>query len=113
MEQTLITNEPSCCLATDPVVKVAKLMKAEDVALIAVVESYENRTLVGTISDRDLALRIIGEGRDLATTCVGDVMSRGVLIMRCGEGLLGTQRSVTEMRLRRITLGDEKTGIGI
>ncbi|MCE6967259.1 CBS domain-containing protein [Cereibacter sphaeroides] len=47
--------------ADTPVAEVARQMKAEDIGALPV---GEDDRLIGMITDRDIALRVVGEGRD-------------------------------------------------
>ena len=58
----VMTKNPECCLPNDNVVKAAQLMKRLNVGPIPIVESEETKKLVGFLTDRDLALKIVAEG---------------------------------------------------
>jgi CBS domain-containing protein len=57
----VMTKDPACCLPNDLVTKAAQLMKSEHVGSIPVIESEETKKLVGIVTDRDLALKIVAE----------------------------------------------------
>ena len=52
----------------------ALVMRKYDLGCLPVTQA---KKLVGIVTDRDLALRAIGEGRDLATSLIDDVMTSG------------------------------------
>jgi len=54
------------------VVKAAKLMAKKNVGAVMVVE---DKRLVGIFTERDMVVRVIAEGRDVATTSIGEVMT--------------------------------------
>ncbi|MGE0355919.1 MAG: cyclic nucleotide-binding/CBS domain-containing protein [Burkholderiales bacterium] len=54
------------------VAKAAKLMAKKNVGAIMVVE---NKQLVGIFTERDAVFRVVAEGRDVATTRIGEVMT--------------------------------------
>ena len=60
----IMTKNPSCCLPDDGVDKVAQLMSRENIGSIPVIENQETKKLVGIVTDRDLALKVVAEGRD-------------------------------------------------
>ena len=70
-----MTREPICCLPSDSVNRVAQLMKRERASALPVVENYETKKLVGMVTDRDLALKVVAEGRDSRKTNIETVMS--------------------------------------
>jgi CBS domain-containing protein len=55
------------------VAEAAKLMAKQNVGAIMVVEG---KRLVGIFTERDAVMRVIAEGRDVATTTIGEVMTR-------------------------------------
>lgn len=70
----VMTSNPVCCLPDEMVNEIAQLMKSKDVGSIPVIESRETQALVGILTDRDLALKVIATGRDPAKTKTRDVM---------------------------------------
>ena len=54
------------------VAKAAKLMAKKNVGAVMVVE---DKLLVGIFTERDLVVRVIAQGRDVATTRIGEVMT--------------------------------------
>lgn len=58
-----------------PLREVAALMRDGDFGLVPV---GENDRLVGTITDRDIAIRAVAEGKDPNATLVREVMSNGI-----------------------------------
>lgn len=71
----IMTTDPAFCQQSDTVVVAAKLMKAHNIGALPVVGNLHQRTLVGIVTDRDLALRVIAEERDPAATAVEQIMS--------------------------------------
>jgi CBS domain-containing protein len=55
------------------ILEVAKIMQLQNVASLAV---GNESGVYGVITDRDIALRVVAQGKDPSTTLVGDVMSK-------------------------------------
>ena len=72
----VMTENLVFCTPEDTVSKVAQLMKTEDIGPVLIVDHERSKKLVGIVTDRDLALKVVGEGRDPKTTRVEEVMSR-------------------------------------
>lgn len=68
----VMTADPKTVTPETSVVEAARLMTSEDVGPLPVVEGGE---LVGIVTDRDLVVRVLAEGRDPESTLVGDVYS--------------------------------------
>jgi CBS domain-containing protein len=58
----IMTQEPACCTPDTPAEAAARLMRDNDCGVIPVVDGEDTKTLVGVVTDRDIALRGIGEG---------------------------------------------------
>jgi CBS domain-containing protein len=73
----------------------------------------ENDRLVGMITDRDIAVRAVAEGRDPETT-VREVMSHDVLYCFEDEDLDDVARNMSDLKVRRLpVLNREKRLVGI
>ena len=107
----VMTKNPVCCLPDDMVAKVAQLMKSENIGPIPVIENEETRKLVGIVTDRDLALKIVAEGRDAKSTKVEAVMTRKVVTCRADDDLQIALDKMYEHQLRRITIVDNDNKI--
>ena len=62
--QDIMTRDPSCVTADATVREAAQLMKREDVGIIPVVDSQKEDRLLGVVTDRDIAIRCVAEGKD-------------------------------------------------
>jgi CBS domain-containing protein len=59
-----MTSNPSCAVPTDTAATAAQIMKREDVGPVPVVSDHNTKRLVGIVTDRDLAIKVVAEGRD-------------------------------------------------
>ncbi len=74
----------------------------------------ENNQLVGTITDRDIAVRIVAEGRDPEKVTVGQAMSRDVLYCFETENAQDVSEKMGDWWVRRLpVVSREKRLIGI
>jgi len=101
-----MTKNPVCCLPDDPVEKAAQLMKSEDVGVIPVIDDEETKTVLGIVTDRDLALRVIAESLDVRNTMVKDVMTTGAFSCAPDDALQKALDSMEEHQVRRIPVVD-------
>jgi CBS domain-containing protein len=84
----------------------AELMRRENIGSIPVIKSQETRKLVGIVTDRDLALRIVAEGVDAKSTTVEAAMTRTVITCLADDDLQRVLDAMTEQQLRRIPVVD-------
>jgi len=107
----IMTKNPSCCLPDDLVVKVAKIMSLENIGSLPVIEDAKTKKLIGIVTDRDLAIKIVGEGKDAKTTKVETVMARNVVTCHAEDDLQVALDAMSTHQLRRIPIVDDKDQI--
>lgn len=103
----LMTPNPQCCLPADTVEQAARVMRDADVGPVPIVESQTNQQLLGMVTDRDLAIRVIAEGRDARTTRLEEIMSRGVISCRAEDEVDDAIEAMEENQVRRIPVVDD------
>ena len=107
----VMTKNPVCCLPTDYVTVAAQLMRRVDIGAVPVIENEQTMKLVGILSDRDLALKIVAEGRDPQSTKVEEVMTRKVVTCQMDDDLQKALNLMAEHQLRRIPVIDNDNRI--
>lgn len=100
----LMTPNPSCCSAEDTVEKAAQKMIGQDCGCLPVVDR-DNR-IVGTVTDRDLAVRVLARGKG-ADTRVGEVMSTEPSCCSPRDDVRTVERIMEERQVRRVPVVDE------
>jgi CBS domain-containing protein len=70
----VMTKDPACVTPGATIREAAQLMQRENVGIVPVVEEKGTNRLLGVVTDRDIAIRVVAEGRDGGTR-VSDVMS--------------------------------------
>src|SRR6266487_2213062 len=110
----IMTEDVAYCLPDDTVSKVAQLMKKEDIGPVPIVDNKNTRTLVGIVTDRDLALKVVGEGRDPQKTKVEEVMTRKLVTCHADDDVENAMKAMAQYQLRRIpVVGDNMRLMGI
>lgn len=110
----VMTREPVCCEPGESVNQVAKLMKREDVGSIPVVDSHEDKKLIGIVTDRDLVLKVLAEGLSTDRATVRDAMTANPA--SCGENddVSRAVEMMSDRQVRRMPIVNENgrlTGI--
>jgi len=109
--EEVMTPNPVCCLPSDNVKLVAELMKSKIVGPLPVIDNHETQKLIGIITDRDLAMKIVGEGLDPRSTRVEAVMTRKVLTCRADDDLQRALDAMSEHQVRRIVVVDSSNKV--
>jgi CBS domain-containing protein len=105
--EQVMTKNPQCCLGSDSAVRAAKIMKIEDVGAVPVCGSRDSRRLIGIITDRDIAIHLVADGRDPHTTKVQDIMTREPFTCRIDEDLEAAIQRMESNQVRRIPVVDQ------
>jgi len=109
-----MSKDPMCVTPETPLVEAARLMKTENIGVVPVVESAGSKRLVGVLTDRDIAIRAVAEGRDGATTSVGHVMSSNVRTGAPDDSVEDVMDLMGREQVRRIPIVDDRgTLVGI
>jgi CBS domain-containing protein len=99
-----VMKAAKCCRPEDTARACARLMKEENIGFVPICDEADKP--VGTLTDRDLALRVLAEGRspdvDLAS-----FMTREVVSCKIGDDLRDAERLMQERRKSRIMVCDE------
>ena len=109
--EAVMTKNPVCCLPGDSVAKTAQLMKRENIGSIPVIENKKTQKLVGIVTDRDLALKIVAKALDARSVKVEEVMTRKVVTCLADDDLQKTLNSMSKYQLRRIPVVDKDNRI--
>jgi CBS domain-containing protein len=103
----VMTKDPVYCLPNDSVVIAAELMKSENIGSIPVIENKQSQKLMGIVTDRDLALRIVAGALDAKSTTVESVMTHQVVTCHADDDLQKALDAMAEHQLRRIPVVDK------
>lgn len=104
--QDLMTLSPVCVTPDDDVRRIARLMAENDCGCIPVVDSQDNRRVVGIVTDRDIAIRAVAEGKD-PTTKARDVMTVDPRCCLPDDEVRAVERVMAEQQVRRVVIVDD------
>ena len=99
-----MTSKPCSIDADKPVSYAAKMMRDEDVGLAPIVEGER---LVGVLTDRDIAVRVVAEGRDPDQVKVAEVASRDIVTLDPQQNLDEALRLMAQHQVRRLPVVEE------
>jgi CBS domain-containing protein len=105
MEKTVkdvMSSSPRTIAASTPLPDAARLMRDEDVGSLPIVEGDR---LAGIVTDRDIAVRAVAEGRLDATA--GEIASREIVTVDPQQPLSEASRLMAEHQVRRLPVCEE------
>jgi CBS domain-containing protein len=100
----LMTENPCTIDADKPVAYAAQMMRDEDVGLAPIVEG---KKLIGTLTDRDIAIRVVAEGKDPQTTTVRDVATTRLVTIDPEQDLDEALKLMAQNQVRRLPVVEE------
>lgn len=104
----VMTKDPSCCLPTDSAQKAASIMRDEDTGIVPVIENEQSQTLVGVVTDRDLCMNVVAEGRDPRSVRVEECMTTAVVSCTPNDAVERATELMRENQIRRIPVVDDQ-----
>ena len=108
----IMTANPRTVTPDESVSRAAEIMREADVGVVPVVEDSGSMRLAGLVTDRDIALRIVAEGRDNTAT-VREIMSSGLATVRPDDDLDRVTELMKSEQVRRIPVCDGDRLVGI
>jgi CBS domain-containing protein len=99
-----MTANPCTINADQTVAYAAKMMRDEDVGVAPVVDEAQ---LIGTLTDRDIAVRVVAEGMDPQTVKVRDVASTELVTVTQQQDLDEALRLMADHQVRRLPVVEE------
>lgn len=94
-----------------PVIDALRLMAERGVGAVLVME--DGRKLVGILSERDYARKVVLLGRTSSDTPVSEIMSHQVVCGRLGDGIDHCMQVMTDKRIRHLPILEHKEVVGI
>ena len=106
----VMTSNPTSCEPSTTVVDAAKVMAQEDVGPVPIVDGGR---VVGIVTDRDLVVRVLAEGRDPNSTTIGEIASADLVTVQPDSDLNEALNLMAQNQVRRLPVveGDQLVGI--
>jgi CBS domain-containing protein len=107
----VMATRPRCVTPETPIPEVAELMVSEDVGAVPVLDGDR---LVGVITDRDIVVRAVAQGKDPRGIAAGELASSDLVTVRADQDLSDALRLMAQNQVRRLPVvedGDRLVGI--
>jgi CBS domain-containing protein len=110
----VMTKDPSCCVPSDPAPRAASIMRDQDTGIIPVIANEQSQKIVGVVTDRDLCMNIVAEGRDPHSVSVAECMTTAVVTCSPNDAVKQATELMKDNQIRRVPGVDEQgTLVGI
>jgi CBS domain-containing protein len=102
--EELMTSNPCSIDSDKSVAYAAKMMRDEDVGLAPIVDG---KRLVGTVTDRDITIRVVAEGKDPESTRVTEIASTELVTVDPQQDLDEALRLMAKHQVRRLPVVED------
>jgi CBS domain-containing protein len=105
----ICTTDVVCCKPQTTALEAARLMRHRHVGDVVVVDDPERtRVPLGVVTDRDLAIEVLGNDRDAAATALATLVRTPVVIARDSEDASAVVERMRVHGVRRIPVVDDR-----
>jgi CBS domain-containing protein len=108
--QEIMTRDPRTVNVDAPIVEAAGVMRDSDIGDVIVLQDGQ---VTGIVTDRDIVVRAIAEGRDPQSTKVSDVCTTGIETAEPGASVDDALRLMREHDIRRLPVVEGGRPVGI
>ncbi|MHB0971700.1 MAG: CBS domain-containing protein [Thermoanaerobaculia bacterium] len=107
----LMTRDPQCVTERESLREVARKMKSADVGSLPVVQSDGDKKIIGMVTDRDIVVRILADGRNPDDCTVRDAMTDHVVSVHENDSLDRVFQVMSENQIRRVPVVNQREEI--
>jgi CBS domain-containing protein len=104
----LMTQRIQSCRPDDSLERAAQLMWDHDCGCLPVCSGDGVGRTIGVITDRDICMGALFQGRPLRELHVSDAMARQVLACRPQDSLAQAEKAMRDARIRRLPVLDDQ-----
>jgi CBS domain-containing protein len=102
----VMTPDPTCCEPGDSIGRAAGIMKSQDVGSVPVVDSHEDKKLVGIVTDRDIVVKVVADGKEVERATVRDAMTANPASCRESDEVDKAVELMRDRQVRRMPIVD-------
>jgi CBS domain-containing protein len=106
-----MTTNPETLPESTTVREAAETMRANDIGDVVIVD--DNGAISGILTDRDIVVRVVAEGRDPRVTRIGDIASRELTAASPDDPVDRAVQLMRERAIRRLPVVDKGKPVGI
>jgi CBS domain-containing protein len=107
----IMTPDATCVGKSDTVLDAAKILAEKDVGALPI--CGEDDRLKGMITDRDIVVKVLAEGKDPRAIHTGEVAQGEVVTIGADDDAEEIMRTMAEHRVRRLPVIDGHRLVGI
>jgi CBS domain-containing protein len=107
----IMTPNPTCVRSSDTVLDAARRMAQESVGGLPI--CGEDNRLKGMLTDRDIVVKVLAEGKDPRAMHVSEVPHGNIVTVRADDDVNRVLKTMKEHKIRRVPVLDGHDLVGI
>ena len=104
----VMTPNPACVSEKDSIREVARIMAREDTGVVPVVDG---KKIIGMITDRDIVVRLVAEGKDPSNAHVNEAMTKNVRSIKEDSTVDDALQMMKSAEVRRVPVVNARNEI--
>ena len=104
----IMTPDPACVTERDTIREVARIMAREDTGIVPVVDG---KKIIGMITDRDIVVRLVAEGKDPSNAHVNEAMTKNVRAVKETDSVNDAINVMSSSQVRRVPVVNDRNEI--
>ncbi|HEY3194655.1 MAG TPA: CBS domain-containing protein [Candidatus Dormibacteraeota bacterium] len=106
----LMTPQPVLLQDSASAIDAARSMRDQNIGDVIVVKNGE---ICGVVTDRDIVVRVIADGRDPASVTLGEICSTDVATVEADENVDTVEKMMREKAIRRVPVVESGRPVGV
>ena len=107
----IMTRSPECVGENDSIIDASKKLQKLDIGAMPI--CGEDNRLKGMLTDRDIVIKVLAEGRDPSSTTAGELAQGKPVTIGADDSIDEAIRTMAEYKVRRLPVIDGHDLIGI
>jgi CBS domain-containing protein len=106
----VMTRDPATCSTSDSAADAARAMRDGNFGAVVVTD---DESVAGILTDRDIVVRAVAEGRDPGSTSIGEIFSANPTTLSPGDNVSEAVARMREDHIRRLPVVEDGKAVGI
>jgi CBS domain-containing protein len=102
----VMTPDPECCLPDTPLREVGDMFVRRDCGAIPVLDKPGSRRPVGIVTDRDIVVKVVADGKTVENATARDAMTNNPVTCREDDDVSQAVPRMAERKERRLPIVD-------
>ena len=103
----IMTRDPQCVTQNEMLGRVAKMMRDGDCGAIPVIAGDNDKKIIGMITDRDIVIRVVADGKNPGDVPVQTAMTKEIYSVKEDDSVEKVFKVMSDRQVRRVPVVDQ------